>query len=81
MCLKIIIYIYIFVSTFKVAEININGKKIGFLVIFEQFHKLSLRNSIFDLYQVYKIRQDIIGSIVLVRLGNLQGILIQCWFN
>lgn len=61
---------YISVSTFKVVEININGQKMGFLVIFEQLQKISLSNFIFDLYQVYKIRQDLFGSIVLVKLGT-----------
>ena len=42
----------------------------GFLVIFDQLQKISLSNFIFDLYQLYKIRQDLIGSIVLVKLGT-----------
>lgn len=42
----------------------------GFLVIFEQIQKISLTNYIFDLYQVYKIRQDLDESIVVVNLGT-----------
>ena len=65
-----IILLYFFVSTFKVSEININGQKMGNLVVFEQL-QFTLKNSIFVMYQIYKIRQELIGSIVLVKLGNV----------
>lgn len=51
----------------KVSKIIVNGKELGVKVVFEE---KNIRNRMFDVQQVYKVRTEINGSLVVVILGG-----------